>query len=75
MRQIIFRYPGGNSEVSISRVSNFGLMFFIPLHMASYQSVFPLSSWNDFDSAAYLGISTPIFLVRTEYLVSIPPII
>ena len=59
MWHVILWYPCDNSEVSPSHVLNSGWTFFIYLHMASYQTVFPLYSSNDFASATDLGIFAP----------------
>ena len=61
MWHIFFWYPGGNSEVSPSHVSNNEGTLFICLHMLSNQIVLPLSSSNEFDSPTDSVSSLQIF--------------
>ena len=56
---VIFWYPGGNSETSLSQTSKAGQTLFISLQIESHQNVLPFSSLNSLATLTLFGILTP----------------
>ena len=61
--------------MSFYQTSKTGLIFFISLHMSSYQREFPFYLSNTFASCTNLRILTPKLCVQTQYFDFIFPMI